>query len=93
VIALAAPRLRAETIARLDGGALSAVFEVRTSGGGALVVKVYSDLLHWKMVKEVFVYGLLRDHALAAPVPLVLAASRAPAPRPREGALLFASPQ
>jgi Phosphotransferase enzyme family len=47
---------------------------VRTSDGGALVVKVYSDVLHWKMEKEVFVYGLLSGHALAAPVPAVLAA-------------------
>ena len=74
VVALADPRLSAEAITRLDGGANSAVFEVRTSGGGTLVVKVYSDLFHWKMEKEVFVYGLLRGHALAAPVPVVLAA-------------------
>src|SRR5919109_1578095 len=74
VIALADPRLRAETITRLHGGDNSAVFDVRTRGGGALVVKVYSDLFHWKMEKEVFVYGLLRGHALPAPVPVVLAA-------------------
>ena len=74
VIALADRRLRAETITRLDGGANSAVFDVGTSGGGALVVKVYSDLLHWKMEKEVFVYGLLKRQALAAPVPVILAA-------------------
>jgi hygromycin-B 7''-O-kinase len=74
VIALADPRLRAETITRLEGGANSAVFDVSTTGRGALVVKVYSDLLHWKMEKEVFVYELLSGHALAAPVPAVLAA-------------------
>ena len=74
VIALADPRLRAEAVTRLDGGANSAVFEVRTSGGGALVVKVYSDTFHWKMEKEVFVYGLLNGRALAAPVPVILAA-------------------
>jgi len=73
VIALADPRLRAEAITRLDGGANSAVFDVRTSGGRALVVKVYSDLFHWKMEKEIFVYGLLSGRALAAPVPVILA--------------------
>jgi hygromycin-B 7''-O-kinase len=74
VIALADPGLRAEAITTLDGGANSAVFEVHTTGGRALVVKVYSDLFHWKMEKEVFVYGLLRGRAFAAPVPVVLAA-------------------
>ena len=74
MIALADPHVRAETVTRLDGGANSAVFDVRTSGGRAFAVKVYSDLLHWKIEKEVFVYGLLRGHALAAPVPVVLAA-------------------
>src|SRR5262245_55557845 len=74
VIALADPRLRAESITRLDGGGNSAVFRVRTTSGAALVVKVYSDLLHWKMRKEVFVYRLLRGRPLVAPVPAVLAA-------------------
>jgi len=74
MIALADTRLRAKAITRLDGGTNSAVFEVRTSGGRALVVKVYSDLFHWKMEKEVFVYGLLEGHTLTAPVPVVLAA-------------------
>jgi ribosomal protein S18 acetylase RimI-like enzyme/aminoglycoside phosphotransferase (APT) family kinase protein len=74
VIALADPSLRAKSIARLDGGANSAVFEVRTTGGDTMIVKVYSDLFHWKMEKEVFVYRLLEGHTLTAPVPVILAA-------------------
>lgn len=74
VVALADPGLRAEAVTRLHGGAQSAVFEVRAADGRAVVVKVYSDLLHWKMAKEVFVYGRLHGRALAAPVPAVLAA-------------------
>lgn len=73
LVALADPELRVETVAELSGGMLSSVFEVRTSDGGSLVVKVYPEQLHWKMQKEVFVYGLLRDHTLAAPVPTILA--------------------
>ena len=38
------------------------------------MVKVYSDLFHWKLEKEVFVYERMRRHGLAAPVPVVLAA-------------------
>lgn len=37
-------------------------------------MKVYSDVLHWKMEKEVFVYDRLAVTPLAVPVPMVLAA-------------------
>jgi hygromycin-B 7''-O-kinase len=66
--------MRAETITRLVGGDNSAVFDVRSHDGRAVVVKVYSDLLHWKMEKEAFVYGRLRGRTTGAPVPEILAA-------------------
>ena len=69
VVALAEPGFRTASIARLSGGSNSAVFEVRSSVGRVLVLKVYSDLFHWKMEKEVFVYEQMRQHRLAAPVP------------------------
>jgi hypothetical protein len=47
--------LRTEALVRLTGGNNSAVFEVREVGGRTVVVKIYSDLFHWKMEKEVFV--------------------------------------
>jgi aminoglycoside phosphotransferase (APT) family kinase protein len=74
VIALADPSLRPEAVVRLTGGRNSAVFEARAPDGRAVVVKVYSDLFHWKMDKEIFVYDLLRQHGVAAPVPEILAA-------------------
>jgi aminoglycoside phosphotransferase (APT) family kinase protein len=74
VVALAEPGFRTETVARLTGGGNSAVFEVRSREGRALVVKIYSDLFHWKLEKEVFVFGRMREHGIVAPVPEVLAA-------------------
>ena len=74
LVALLDPTLGAEAITRLSGGILSSVFEVQTSDGRSIVVKVYPEQLHWKMEKEVFVYELLGGHALAAPVPEILAA-------------------
>ncbi|MFL5936575.1 MAG: hypothetical protein ACJ76U_06995 [Gaiellaceae bacterium] len=59
---------RARSVERLAGGGNSAVFEVGCSDGSAVIVKVYSDLLHWKLEKEVFVYDLLRRNAAAVPV-------------------------
>ena len=73
LVALGDTTLRAEAVTRLTGGGNSAVFEVRAADGRAVVVKVYSDLLHWKMEKEVFVYDRLRQQNLDVPVPAILA--------------------
>jgi hygromycin-B 7''-O-kinase len=64
---------RARSVVRLTGGGNSAVFEIACADGTAVIVKVYSDPLHWKLEKEVFVYDLLRRNAVAS-VPTVLAA-------------------
>jgi aminoglycoside phosphotransferase (APT) family kinase protein len=62
-----------EDIEPLAGGENSQVFEVRcTEPDRALVLKVYSDDLRWKMATEVFVFGLLERTPL--PTPRVLAA-------------------
>jgi hygromycin-B 7''-O-kinase len=74
VVALADSGFRTETITRLAGGANSAVFDVSSNQGQSMVVKVYSDLLHWKMEKEVFVYERMRRHGFDALVPAILAA-------------------
>jgi aminoglycoside phosphotransferase (APT) family kinase protein len=74
IAALAEPGFHTEAVARLTGGGNSAVFEVRSSEGRSLVVKLYSDLFHWKMEKEVFVYGRMEPQSLSAPVPAILAA-------------------
>jgi hygromycin-B 7''-O-kinase len=74
LVALAHPSYRAEATVKLTGGGNSAVFEVPVSGSRAVVVKVYSDLLHWKMEKEVFVYDVIARHGVDVPAPSVLAA-------------------
>jgi hygromycin-B 7''-O-kinase len=71
--AIVKPR-RARSVVRLTGGGNSAVFELGCTDGTAVIAKVYSDLLHWKLEKEVFVYDLLRRNEVVAPVPKVLAA-------------------
>jgi hypothetical protein len=42
--------------------------------GGSVVVKIYSDLLHWKLEKELYVYDLMRRHSVRVPVRTILAA-------------------
>lgn len=75
VVALAEPGFRTASIARLTGGSNSAVFEVRSSEQRVLVLKIYSDLFHWKMAKELFVLERIRQHGLTAvAVPAILAA-------------------
>jgi hygromycin-B 7''-O-kinase len=74
LIAVADRRLHAASVERLTGGTNSAVFDVRTTTGRALVVKVHSDDFHWKLDKEVYVYELLRRHAVDVPVPEILIA-------------------
>jgi len=51
---------RARSVERLTGGGNSAVFEIACADGTAVIVKAYSDLLHWKLEKEMFVYDLLQ---------------------------------
>jgi aminoglycoside phosphotransferase (APT) family kinase protein len=74
LVARTDPRLRAQAVVRMGGGENSIVSEVRRSDGSSVVVKVYSDFLHWKMEKEVFVYERLQQFVARAPVPAVLAA-------------------
>jgi len=74
IVALADHSLRAESVRRMTGGASSEVFEVGTGGGMSVVVKLYANLLHWKLEKELYVDRLLRDRAVDVPAPEVLAA-------------------
>jgi aminoglycoside phosphotransferase (APT) family kinase protein len=68
------PAQSAQDVTALLGGEISAVFEVRCSDGQSVVIKVYSDSFHWKMQKEVFVYGLLQAHGVDAAVARILLA-------------------
>jgi len=73
LVAPADPSLRVSAVAALTGGQNSAVFQIDTEDGTSLVIKVYSDTFHWKMQKELFVYGQLQADDVSAPVPTILA--------------------
>jgi hygromycin-B 7''-O-kinase len=61
-------------IANIQGGAISALFEIAFGGGQPpLMLKVYPDDLHWKMRKEVTVSSLIQNR-LTVPVPRILLA-------------------
>jgi len=61
-------------IANMQGGAISALFEITFGDDHApLVLKVYPDDLHWKMRKEVTVSSLVQN-TLTVPVPRILLA-------------------
>jgi hygromycin-B 7''-O-kinase len=76
LIALADPSLRATSVKRLTGGGNSGVFEVATSSGSAVVVKVYSEIFDWKLEKELYVYDRVQQHGLDLPVAEILAADQ-----------------
>ena len=59
-------------ITELHGGEISTVLEIALADAPACILKVYPESLHWKMAKEVYVLGLLRD--LGAAIPKILLA-------------------
>lgn len=69
-----APGRRLSRLSALLSGEIGAVFEIELADGPpALVLKVYPEVLHWKMRKEVLVAGLL-DGRLSVPTPRILLA-------------------
>jgi len=54
-------------IAELHGGEISTIFDITLADAPACIMKVYPASLHWKMAKEVYVLGLLRDIGPAVP--------------------------
>lgn len=73
------PSVEVQSVAPLAGGKINAVFEITcTKLPAKLVLKIYADTYHWKMEKEVFLYGLLADRpGVTVPTVLVTDASRA----------------
>jgi len=54
------------------GGDINGVYEARLVGGAhSLIIKMYPDMLHWKLAKEVSVYRRLADYP-EVPVPRVI---------------------
>jgi aminoglycoside phosphotransferase (APT) family kinase protein len=74
IIDRAAAGRTATRISELQGGEISAVFEIELAGGPPnLVLKVYPDSMQWKMRKEVTVSRLLEGR-LRVPAPRVILA-------------------
>lgn len=68
-----APGRRMTWLSAFTQGEIGAVFAVELADGPPdLVIKVYPDALHWKMLKEITVAHLMRAGRLAAPVPRIL---------------------
>src|SRR4030095_3933810 len=72
------PSVEIQSVAPLAGGNVHAVFEITcTKPPTKLVRKTYDDTFHWKMEKEVFVYGLLTGRpGVTVPTVLVTDASK-----------------
>lgn len=58
-------------ITELHGGEISTVLEVALADAPACILKVYPASLQWKMEKEVYVLGLLRDVGTSVPAILL----------------------
>jgi len=64
--------LKATAVVPLRGGNISDLYEIQVSEGPGVVLKVYPDQLHWKMKKELLVYGWLQAQT-DLPTPRILA--------------------
>jgi aminoglycoside phosphotransferase len=54
--------LKVASLSELRGGAISAVYEAKLVGRApSLVIKVYPDMFHWKLAKEISIYRRLAE--------------------------------
>lgn len=65
------PHAEVRGITELHGGEISTVMEIALADAPACILKVYPSSLQWKMAKEVYVRGLLRDLGTAIPKILI----------------------
>jgi aminoglycoside phosphotransferase (APT) family kinase protein len=72
IVARIDPGLKVASLSELLGGAISAVYEANLAGGAPnLIIKIYPDMFHWKLAKEVSIYRRLSDFP-DVPVPRVI---------------------
>jgi aminoglycoside phosphotransferase (APT) family kinase protein len=72
VISRIDPDLQVVSLFELLGGEISGVYEARLARGApSLIIKIYPDMLHWKLEKEVSIYRRLTDFP-HLPVPKVI---------------------
>jgi hypothetical protein len=67
IVRRAIPEASVLGITELHGGEMSTVLEISPVDAPACIVKAYPASLQWKMAKEVYVLGLLRDVGIAVP--------------------------
>ena len=72
VVRRMSPHAAVQGVTELHGGEISTVIEIALADATACILKVYPESLQWKMAKEVYVLGLLRD--LGAAIPKILLA-------------------
>ncbi|MGY2846119.1 hypothetical protein ACVMDN_003373 [Bradyrhizobium sp. USDA 4510] len=72
-----APGARVAGITELRGGEISTILQITRADAPSCILKVYPAQLQWKMAKEVYVLGLLRDAGIAIPRILIADDSRA----------------
>ena len=66
------PGSKITQVIELAGGDISGVFELNRAGGvPSLILKVYPELMHWKLDKEVSLYNRLAQHP-HLPLPQIL---------------------
>jgi Phosphotransferase enzyme family len=64
--------LQVASLSELLGGDISGVYEARLAGGApSLIIKIYPEMFHWKLKKEVAIYRRLADFP-HLPVPRVI---------------------
>ncbi len=72
------------------GGNISAVYELRCAEPDQpIILKIYPDAFHWKMEKELYVYGLL-DQVEGLPTPSILASDNSKELLPQNYVLMTA---
>ncbi|GEC54871.1 aminoglycoside phosphotransferase (APT) family kinase protein [Bradyrhizobium japonicum] len=77
IIDRVAPGSPVAAITELHGGEISTILEITRADAPSCILKVYPAQLQWKMAKEVYVLGLVRDAGIAIPRILMADDSRA----------------
>lgn len=67
IVRHAIPHAAVQDVIELHGGEIGTVLEIALTDSPACVLKAYPASLQWKMAKEIYVLGLLRDVNVVVP--------------------------
>lgn len=67
IVRHAIPHAAVQDVIELHGGEIGTVLEIAVTDSPACVLKAYPASLQWKMAKEIYVLGLLRDVNVVVP--------------------------